>query len=212
MSFQVNDGTAPPPARRTISIAFLSGVSKPRPPRHARATGSATTTCVAPARDLFRTNDNRRMTVFTRKTDRTAPTAHCLLKDVGVNDINRQHLRLASYAVEFNQIVEEMGEKEPTNQDWRRIDALFSRVMRYVETHFRDEEQLMREHEYPGFEVHKRIHDRFVEDLVKVQSRINNREARFRHRFGSMLWDWLIHHINEEDYKYREFFRGKGIS
>lgn len=149
--------------------------------------------------------------MFTRKTGATSPTAHCLLKDVGVNDINRQHLRLASYAVEFNHLVDELAAREPTNADWRRIDALFSRVMRYVETHFRDEEALMVEHGYPGFPEHKRMHDKFVADLAKVQSRINNREARFKKKFGSMLWNWLIHHINEEDYKYREFFRSKGL-
>ncbi len=149
--------------------------------------------------------------MFTRKTDLTAPAAHCLLKDVGVNDINRQHLRLASYAVEFNRIVDEMSAREPTNSDWRRIDALFSRVMRYVETHFRDEEKLMQVHGYPDYPTHKNLHDRFVADLVKVQSQINNREMRFKKKFGSMLWDWLIHHINEEDYKYREFFRDKGL-
>ena len=138
-------------------------------------------------------------------------SGHCLLKDVGVNSINRQHLRLASYAVEFNQIVDELSEKEPTNQDWHRIDALFSRVTRYVRTHFHEEEELMREHGYPHFDAHKRLHDKFVNDLIDVQSKINNRKVAFKEKFGAMLWNWLIHHINEEDYKYREFFRNKGL-
>ena len=137
--------------------------------------------------------------------------SHCLLMDVGVNSINRQHLRLASYAVEFNQIVENLAHKEVTNKDWHRIDALFSRVTRYVQTHFSEEEELMKAHGYPYFDAHKRLHDKFVSDLIKVQSKINNRKIAFKEKFGSMLWDWLIHHINEEDYKYREFFREKGL-
>ena len=149
--------------------------------------------------------------MFTRKLDSTARDVHCLLKDVGVNKINRQHLRLASYAVEFNQIVGELSDSDPTDRHWRRIDSLFSRVMTYVETHFREEEQLMREHGYPDYERHKRVHDRFVEDLIKVKSQINNRQAGFRKRFSTMLWDWLIHHINEEDYRYREFFVERGL-
>jgi hemerythrin-like metal-binding protein len=150
--------------------------------------------------------------VFKRKTGPDAHAAHCLLKDVGVNRINRQHLRLASYAVEFNEIVDGFADNEPDNQDWRRVDALFNRVMRFVETHFSEEEALMREHGYPGFEAHKQIHDRFIEELIKVKSQINNRDPAFRRKFGPMLWNWLMHHINEEDYKYREFFRGKGIT
>ncbi|MCZ7597540.1 MAG: bacteriohemerythrin [Gammaproteobacteria bacterium] len=136
---------------------------------------------------------------------------HCLLKDVGVNEINRQHLKLASYAVEFNRIVDELSDSAPDERQWRRIDSLFGKVMTYVETHFRDEEQLMRDYGYPHYAAHKAIHDRFVNDLVRVKSDINNRRAGFEERFSSMLWDWLIHHINEEDYKYREFFRGKGL-
>jgi hemerythrin len=149
--------------------------------------------------------------MFTLKSSSPEDPAHCLLKDVGVNSINRQHLRLASYAVEFNQIVEELSNKTPSNKDWHRIDAIFSRVTRYVQTHFQEEEELMKEHGYPYFDAHKRLHDKFVADLIKVQSKINNRKITFKEKFGTMLWDWLIHHINVEDYKYRQFFRDKGL-
>lgn len=149
--------------------------------------------------------------MFTLKSSNPEDPSHCLLKDVGVNSINRQHLRLASYAVEFNHIVQEMSDKTPTNKDWQRIDSLFSQVTRYVRTHFQEEEALMQEHAYPGFEAHKRLHDRFVDDLIEVQSKINNRRIVFKEKFGAMLWDWLIHHINEEDYKYRAFFREQGL-
>ncbi len=145
------------------------------------------------------------------KSSESTQQAHCLLKDVGINSINRQHLRLASYAVEFNQIIEELAEKEPTNEDWRQIDALFSRVTRFVQTHFREEEELMMEHQYPAFAGHKRLHDKFITGLIDVQSKINNRKVTFKDKFGAMLWNWLIHHINEEDYKYREFFQAKGL-
>jgi len=146
---------------------------------------------------------------FKRTSD--VDDTHCLLKDVGINAINRQHLRLASYAVEFNQIVDDLSGREPTNDDWRRFDALFGKVSRFVQTHFRDEEQLMLAHGYPGFTAHKQMHEKFVAQLIDVQSKINDRKVEFKDRFGSMLWNWLKHHINEEDYKYREFFRQQGL-
>lgn len=150
--------------------------------------------------------------MFKKKSESTASGAHCLLKDVGVNSINRQHLRLASYAVEFNQIIENLEGREPEEQEWRRIDSLFAKVTRYVESHFREEEQLMIENGYPDYESHKALHDNFVAGLIKVQSSINNRKISANKKFGTMLWDWLIQHINQEDYKYREFFQSKGLS
>lgn len=137
---------------------------------------------------------------------------HCLLKNVGVMSFNKQHLRLASYAVEFNQIVEQLADREPTPADWKHIDALFSRISLFVATHFREEEELMERYGYPEYPGHKNQHDKFVEELAKIQSQINNRNIRFKGKLGTLLWDWLYHHINEVDYGYREFFREKGLT
>ena len=145
--------------------------------------------------------------MFRLKKAQPSQGSHCLLKDVGISDFNRQHLKLASYTVEFSQLIEELASRAPTGADWRRIDALFSRVTRFVEIHFSEEEELMRKHDYPEFAAHKRLHDRFVKELAGIQSGINNRKLSFKGKFGAMLWNWLYHHINEEDYKYREFFQ-----
>ena len=150
--------------------------------------------------------------MFSLKTTRSTQEGHCLLKDVGVNAINRQHLRLASYAVEFSQIVEELAKREPTANDCKRIDGLFGRVSRFVATHFREEEEIMIAQGYPDYTNHKRLHEKFIAELSKIQSQINNRNLKFKGKLSTLLWDWLYHHINEVDYGYREFFQEKGIS
>ena len=150
--------------------------------------------------------------MFGFKSSAAKDNSHCLLKEVGIAEINKQHLRLASYAVQFGQIVDELSTREPTNQDWRQIDALFSKVMRYVATHFEEEEALMREHGYPDYEAHKKLHDKFSAEMVKLQSDINNRNIKFKKKMGSLLWDWLYNHINTVDYQYRDFFLRKGLS
>lgn len=135
----------------------------------------------------------------------------CLLSDVGLAKLNQQHLRLASYAVEFQQIVEELAEREPSHQDWKHIDALFARITRYVAEHFRDEETLMVAHDYPDYVSHKKMHTDFVEDMARIQSQINNRNVKFKGKLSTLLWKWLYEHINEVDFKYREFFLSKGL-
>ena len=150
--------------------------------------------------------------MFGFKSSASKDSSHCLLKEVGIAEINKQHLRLASYAVQFGQIVDELSTREPSNQDWRQIDALFSKVMRYVGTHFSEEEALMREHGYPDYEAHKKLHDKFSAEMVKLQSDINNRNIKFKKKMGSLLWDWLYNHINTVDYQYRDFFLSKGLS
>jgi hemerythrin len=135
----------------------------------------------------------------------------CLLSDVGLAKLNQQHLRLASYAVEFQQIVAELAEREPSHEDWKHIDALFSRIIRYVAEHFRDEEALMVAHHYPDYASHKKMHDKFVEEMARIQSQINNRNVKFKGKLKTLLWSWLYGHINEVDFKYRDFFLSKGL-
>ena len=150
--------------------------------------------------------------MFGFKSSASRDSSHCLLKEVGIAEINKQHLRLASYAVEFSIIVDELSTREPTNQDWRQIDALFTKIMRFVATHFEEEEALMQEHGYPGYPAHKKLHDKFTAEMVKMQAEINNRNIKFKKKMSNLLWDWLYNHINTVDYQYREFFQEKGLS
>jgi hemerythrin-like metal-binding protein len=149
---------------------------------------------------------------FSFKGPEKKGASHCLVKEVGIAQFNKQHLRLASYAVEFHQIVEELSTREPTAEDWKQIDGVFSRIMRFVHQHFEEEEAVMQEHGYPGFEAHKKLHDDFVAELLKIKRQIAGRNIKFKKKLSLMLWDWLYTHINEVDYGYRDFFIEKGVS
>ena len=138
--------------------------------------------------------------------------SHCLLKDVGVAEFNKQHLMLASYTVEFHKIVIELSTREPTIEDWRHIDALFSRINRFIATHFREEEELLQKHNYPDFANHKVLHEKFSNEITKIQSQINNRNIKFKEKLSNELWGYLYKHINEVDYQYRDFFIEKGVT
>lgn len=149
--------------------------------------------------------------MFESKRPSSPRSAHCLVTDVGVDELNKQHLRLASYAVELSQIVEEISAREPTQADWRHVDALFSRICLFVATHFRSEEELMEKHGYPAYANHKGLHNQFSSELAEVQSNINNRNLKFGGKCCTLLWDFLFVHINEVDIKYKEFLEEKGI-
>lgn len=139
-------------------------------------------------------------------------SAHCLVSDVGISVLNKQHLRLASYAMEFNQLVEELTTREINQKDWKHVDALFSRIMLFVAVHFRDEEGMMQEHDFPKYKQHKKLHDKFIDELASVQSQINNRKIAFTGKLSNLLCDFLYGHINNEDSQYGDFYRENGIN
>ncbi|MBF0455061.1 MAG: hemerythrin family protein [Magnetococcales bacterium] len=144
---------------------------------------------------------------MSQSSDNQAST--CLLQDVGVMRFNKEHMRLASYAAEFQELVDELRERPPETKDWQHIDALFSRILRVASGHFKVEEEMMSSQGYPGYASQKKQHDKFLKKMLEVQGEIRNRNIRFKDDFKSMLWDWLIHHINEVDVEYRAFFQGK---
>ena len=147
------------------------------------------------------------MTSFTSKSNEIP----CLLKDVGVDQLNQQHLRLAAYAVDVHILVNSLAGREVTIEDWRHVDSLFGRVTRYVATHFADEEKLMVDHGYPKYDSHKVLHIKFNEKLMDIQDDIRARNLRFAKSLPNLLWDFLYTHINGEDTNYRAFFIEKGV-
>ncbi len=137
-------------------------------------------------------------------------TASCLIKDVGIMRFNKEHMRLASYVAEFQEVVDSLRTREAIIDDWRHIDALFARILKVASSHFKAEEEMMSSQGYPGYESQKKQHDKFLDKMLKVQDDIRGRKIKFKDDFKSLLWDWLINHINQVDVEYREFFQNKG--
>ncbi|MBF0383875.1 MAG: hemerythrin family protein [Magnetococcales bacterium] len=133
----------------------------------------------------------------------------CLLKDVGIMRFNKEHMRLASYVAEFQEVVDSLRTREANIEDWRHIDALFGRILKVASGHFKAEEDMMNAQGYPGYDSQKKQHDKFLEKMLKVQEDIRGRKIKFKDDFKAMLWDWLINHINQVDVEYRDFFNKK---
>ncbi|MBF0370214.1 MAG: hemerythrin family protein [Magnetococcales bacterium] len=146
-------------------------------------------------------------------TSRTggSPDDTCLLKDVGVAEFNKQHLRLASYVVEYAQVVEKLDGGAPEVADWRHLQALVGRMKRFVVEHFDHEEKMLTEHGYPGLEGQKKEHGKFKKQLASFAADIDDRNHKSLVKYSKVMWTWLFDHINRHDFQYRDFFIEKGV-
>ncbi len=59
---------------------------------------------------------------------------------------------------------------------------------------------------------YKQLHDNFSEEMTKIQSQINNRNIQFKEQLSNQLWHFLYTHINQIDYRFRDFFIEKGVT
>ncbi|NOR69666.1 MAG: bacteriohemerythrin [Methylomarinum sp.] len=71
-------------------------------------------------------------------------------------------------------------------------------LYKYVREHFRAEEALMKDIEYPEYSTHKKIHDMLLDKMVSISDNINqnnwdNDEIRV------FMRDWVLDHILVKD-------------
>ncbi len=113
---------------------------------------------------------------------------------MGVPDIDRQHREIFArveallYAIRGGSSREEVG----------RTLAFLSD---YVVTHFRAEEDLMRDTAFSGFSTHRAEHERFVRDLavLRTEHARNGASPSLVLRVNSRVSDWLREHIQRAD-------------
>lgn len=82
-------------------------------------------------------------------------------------------------------------------------------MMDYGDVHFTTEEEHMARVGYPGFQGHRRQHERFKEITGKMQEEMDSTEDAeyLASSVQQFLIDWLILHIKSEDAAFGEFLR-----
>lgn len=86
--------------------------------------------------------------------------------------------------------------------DYTKIGAVIEFLTKYVEVHFRTEEDLMRACSYPFFADHKAQHDRFAvvyASLVRELSAASHHAVYIAFRVRILVVDWLLNHTTKAD-------------
>ena len=117
---------------------------------------------------------------------------------VGVRTLDEQHFQLVEIVRELD------GRDDPA--------VLFDTIMKmfcYASEHFRDEEIMLSRWDYPELDRQVRAHKLFLTRTAELAAR-NLESPGVRGELRAYLWEWLQHHILEEDMKYKAFFERNG--
>ena len=95
--------------------------------------------------------------------------------------------------------------------DRAEIGRLFDFLGSYVAEHFGEEERIMREAGYPGMNVHKAAHDRFVREYGELRRLYETSGAARAVAIKTEAWivDWLSSHIARTDVTLARHLRGE---
>lgn len=87
---------------------------------------------------------------------------------------------------------------------------LLDELENYTAIHFAAEEELMRLAAYPGFELHRREHQRFIARVQQEKDSIARGKTGLSLDLLRFLKDWLVKHILGTDKKYGDFYKQGG--
>ena len=90
-----------------------------------------------------------------------------------------------------------------------KLDAVFERLVIYVDYHFAREERVMDACGYPGAETHREEHEKFAQDIHYIRDRhIRGHETDVGQDLLNFLKDWLNSHILIQDMHYKKYAAG----
>ncbi len=115
---------------------------------------------------------------------------------IGHDTVDAQHQYLFELA---NRIIDPNNDQQTTHLN---VEALYE----YTHSHFRDEELLMEQYNYPDYELHKKAHKRLIAELNAVSGGILTDETP-RADVVKFMSDWLLIHILDEDMSFGNFLR-----
>ena len=123
---------------------------------------------------------------------------------VGIDSIDQQHKRLVNLINHLQTAVD-----HSTGEEFER-EAL-DELVDYTKTHFKYEEGLMEQNDYPDYEPHKAQHQKMIGEVEQVLSEYETDHDAAMNHATEFLRDWLINHINGTDKEYSSYLIGKGV-
>ncbi len=116
--------------------------------------------------------------------------------DVGVEAMNDQHKHLID-------LMEVVYEKNTAGAPREDILAAVDELGNFVIEHFRDEEAMMAEQNFPGLEAHQQLHANLLKDFTSHTEAFRNSDQNvLPEDFMAFLSLWINTHIMAIDTKY----------
>ncbi|MFW1677841.1 hemerythrin family protein [Pontibacter sp. JAM-7] len=89
--------------------------------------------------------------------------------------------------------------------------SVFNRLYDYAEHHFSLEEEYMRQLGYPECDQHTAAHNKFREELMKMQREHHTYNEELCKLLSDFLTEWLTRHIFRIDKKLEQFILSSSV-
>lgn len=128
---------------------------------------------------------------------------------IGVEKIDEQHRELFRRVEDFIKTVRSEGIWEEKQQ---KVQETLEFMSGYVVSHFADEEAYQQEINFPEYEEHRQLHERFKTEVGKYVDRFAEEgfDEELVQEFSGKLMTWLIYHVAGVDQNIGTYAAGQG--
>jgi hemerythrin len=109
------------------------------------------------------------------------------------------------------EIINELANAMRMGQGQEVVAKSVGDLLTYTQTHFRQEEALMKKANYPQLAPHQEMHRKFVAEVEALHNQAKQGKAANSIQVLNLLRDWLVNHIMKVDKQYSEPLNAAGI-
>ena len=114
---------------------------------------------------------------------------------IGIEELDHEHKVLID---DINKLHEEMF----GNEDLSELKKCLGEIYVHMQAHFALEERVMKKHDYPFYDEHKREHEEFLEDYTECMVQfLNGADISAKNPIEECLKQWIVDHITTSDKK-----------
>ncbi len=124
--------------------------------------------------------------------------------NLDIAEFDKQHLQLFHYLYLF----------EGYKRKKFGIDAaveLLNEMVEFTADHFKSEEKLLKEHGYEGLESHKSEHERLLSEFHSFVKQFKTDRKAVNNKDVSFLRESVEQHLLDEDMKYKNYLKERGV-
>lgn len=117
---------------------------------------------------------------------------------VNNSEIDKQHQKLVELVNSLHDAMSQGKSKDV-------LGKIFNDLIIYTKSHFKSEENLMLNKNYPDYTAHRLEHQKLTNQVIKLKSEFDAGKVVISIELLNFLKDWLKKHILETDKKYMPF-------
>lgn len=122
---------------------------------------------------------------------------------VGVEEFDQAHKGLFAVG---NRVIRAVV----NNQGMDVMRSVIDELIDYTESHFKREEEILKQTGYADYEAHRAEHKRLMNDVQLFKSKYISGDLEAS-EVSLFLIGWIMHHIKETDMAYTDHLHIKGV-